>query len=62
MATKRIHTTTSRTAEMNCLYRALSSLEADAHYHSDKVVGREKGESRENYRAYRQKTGRLLPR
>lgn len=35
MTTKRIHTTTSRTAEMNCLYRAPSSLEADAHYHSD---------------------------
>lgn len=35
MATKRIHTTTSRTAQMNCLYRALSSLEADARYRSD---------------------------
>jgi methyltransferase (TIGR00027 family) len=32
---KRIETTTSRTAEMNCLYRAVSSLEADCHYHSD---------------------------
>jgi methyltransferase (TIGR00027 family) len=32
---KRIETTTSRTAEMNCLYRAASSLEANCHYHSD---------------------------
>lgn len=35
MAKKRIETTTSRTAEMNCLYRALSSLEVNYHYHSD---------------------------
>lgn len=35
MTKKRIETTTSRTAEMNCLYRAASSLEANCHYHSD---------------------------
>ncbi len=35
MAEKRIETTTSRTAEMTCLTRAISSLESDPHYRSD---------------------------
>jgi methyltransferase (TIGR00027 family) len=32
---KRIESTTSRTAEVTCLSRAVSSLEANCHYHSD---------------------------
>ena len=32
---KRIHSTTSRTAEMTCLSRAVSSFEPEPHYHSD---------------------------
>jgi O-methyltransferase involved in polyketide biosynthesis len=32
---KRIESTTSRTAEMNCLYRADSFPETNCHYHSD---------------------------
>lgn len=35
MTKKRIETTTSLTAEMNCLYRAASSLEANCYYHSE---------------------------
>lgn len=35
MTKKRIESTTSRTAEMTCLSRAASSLEANCHYHSD---------------------------
>jgi methyltransferase (TIGR00027 family) len=35
MATKRIETTTSRTAEWTCLTRAISSLEKDVHYQCD---------------------------
>ena len=35
MTDKRIETKTSRTAEMTCISRAASSLEADSHYHSE---------------------------
>jgi hypothetical protein len=32
---RRIETTTSRTAEWTCLFRAASSLESDSHYRGD---------------------------
>ena len=35
MTSKRIETTTSRTAEMTCISRAASFLESDPRYHSD---------------------------
>ncbi|MEA4907538.1 MAG: SAM-dependent methyltransferase [Anaerolineaceae bacterium] len=38
MQTRRIETATSRTAEFTCVYRAASSLEHSACYHSDDVL------------------------
>jgi len=35
MSARRIESTTSRTAESTCMYRAVSSLETNRHYRSD---------------------------